>query len=379
VFAYQGVPEIHHHPRIEQHLVGGFDADKRSYYSWPNKLRADARLIAALRRQRDHIDLVHCHTIEGLGIALGFKWSTGSHAPICIDVHGPIVPELVHYRMIPDWRWVVAGVAGLERFMLGRTQHAFVSNEGLKSLLAERVSPERVSVVFDYVDLDVFRPERIDPSRVAELRRRFKPNGERLITFLGMFKDYQGVDYLLHAFAALSRDHADVRLLLVGDGPCKAQYEQIIRSAGLEQRIIMPGLVPHHDVVNWLEVSDFVVSPRVDNQITRAGFVSQLPEYMAMGKLVVATAVSGCSYLLRDSAGILVVPNDIEALRQALERALALGPAEAARLIAKAHENVSQFTWQQGIGEVHRVYRRLVANRSETGLAANSHDPRNPA
>jgi glycosyltransferase involved in cell wall biosynthesis len=361
VFAYQGTGALPPHPQIDLHLVGGFDADKAHYYSWGNKLAADRKLIAELRRHRDEFDLIHCHTIEGLAIAQAFKLLTRSKAPICIDIHGPIVAELVHYRLIPGWRPVVAAVARLEQFMLRKVQQVFVSNEGLRALLAERVGAERVRVVFDYVDLAMFNADHVDTTRVAELRQQYKSQGERLLTYLGMFKDYQGVDYLLRAFARLAPEFPALRLALVGDGPCRAQYLDIIRETGIGGRVIMPGLVPHAEVASWLAVSDLVVSPRVDNQITRAGFVSQLPEYMAAGKLIVATWVSGCRHLLRDNAGIVVEANEVEALYQGLQRALAMTPAEQQQCIANARRNVEQFTWQQGITDVYDSYRRLLA------------------
>jgi glycosyltransferase involved in cell wall biosynthesis len=176
-----------------------------------------------------------------------------------------------------------------------------------------------------------------------------------------MFKDYQGVDYLVRAFAEIAPARPQLRLLLVGDGPCRARYEEIARACGIADRVIMPGLVPHAEVANWLEISDVVVSPRVDNEITKAGFVSQMPEYMAAGKLIVSTWVSGCRYLLRERAGILVAPNDVAALRDGLEEALNLSQAEIAGYIARARRNVVQFTWRQGIADVYRVYRALLA------------------
>ena len=94
--------------------MGGFDAHEAKYYTWPNKLRADARLIRAMIRQRKAIDIIQCHTIEGVGIALAFNALALSRAPICMDVHGPVVAGLVHYRQIPAWRPAVAAVNGLE-------------------------------------------------------------------------------------------------------------------------------------------------------------------------------------------------------------------------------------------------------------------------
>ncbi len=222
VFAYQGSESPAADARVHFRLVGGFDADKARYYSWSNKLLSDAKLVRALCKERRAIDIIHCHTIEGLGIALAFKLVTRSRVPVCVDVHGPIVDELVHYRFItPNWRPLVRGAAAaLERAMLRRVGRAFVSNEGLKRYLDGRMDPARVSVVFDYVDLNMFGAHRLDQARVAQLRDRYKANGEKLITFLGMFKDYQGGDYLLKAFARLAPQYPHARLLLVGDGPC---------------------------------------------------------------------------------------------------------------------------------------------------------------
>jgi glycosyltransferase involved in cell wall biosynthesis len=225
VFAYQGSESPAAHARVDLRLVGGFDADKTRYYSWSNKLVSDAKLVRALCKERRAFDIIHCHTIEGLGVALAFKLLTGSRVPVCVDVHGPIVDELVHYRLIPNWQPLVRAAAALERAMLRRVGRAFVSNEGLKRYLDGRMDPARVSVVFDYVDLNAFGAHRLDHARVAQLGKQYKANGEKLITFLGMFKDYQGGDYLLKAFARLAPAYPHARLLLVGDGPCRAQYD----------------------------------------------------------------------------------------------------------------------------------------------------------
>ena len=194
--------------------------------------------------------------------------------------------------------------------------------------------------MFDYVDMEHFDAGGLDHSRLDELRARHKSAGERLLAYAGMFKDYQGMDYLIRAFADLALRHPDLRLILIGDGPCRADYEQLIGQLGLRDKVHMPGLVPHSDVVNWLEIADVVVSPRIDNEITRAGFVSQLPEYMAAGKTIVATAVSGCSFLLRDGAGILVAPNDVDALVRGIETALAQDAAATQAMVQKARQTL---------------------------------------
>lgn len=372
LFAYEGQP-VEPRPRLELHRVGGFDADKGRYYGWRNKLAADLRLLRALLRERRRIDLVWAHTYEGLALALALRLLTPGRLPICADLHGPFVPELVHYGMIPDRRPLRAALGLFESAVLRATDQVFASNEGLARTVGERIGAERVHTLFDYVDLALFDPGRVDPARLAELERRFKPAGERLLAYVGMFKDYQGVDYLVRAFAALAPRYPELRLLLVGDGPCRARYEAIAAERGIADRLLLPGLVPHADVVHWLRLADVLVSPRVDNAITRAGFVSQMPEYMAAGRPIVATPVSGCAFLLRDGAGILVEPNDDQALARGLERALSLSAEERAVMVARARAHVEGFTWRQGIVPAVARLRALA------GVLRSSGSPRAPA
>ncbi len=359
LFSYAGQP-VEPGERLELHRIEGFDADKGRYYGWRNKLAADARLLGALLAQRRRIDLLWGHTYEGLGLALAFKALAWSRAPVCADLHGPFVPELVHYRMIPDLAPLRAGLGLAEAGMLRAAAHVFASSEGLATAIGERIGSERVSALFDYVDLALFDPGRVDPARVTALAARWRPAGERLLAYVGMFKDYQGVDHLVRAFALIADRHPGLRLLLVGDGPCRAQYEAIARERGIADRLLFPGLVPHAEVVDWLQLADVLVSPRIDNAVTRGGFVSQMPEYMASGRPIVATPVSGCRFLLRDGAGILVEPGDDAALAAGLERALALGPQARLQMVARARANVERFTWREGIGPAVAVLRRLV-------------------
>lgn len=360
LFAYRGAAEPATHPQVELHLTGGFDAKKENYYSWGNKLAADFRIIRELIRHRGQFDLIHCHTIEGLFMAQAFRLLALRRVPVCIDVHGPIVAEMVHYGLIPDWKPAVAAVSTCEKWMLSSVARAFVSNEGLRETMGQRMDASRIRLVYDYVSLDQFSAERIDPEKSRAIGSRFRRGNEKLITYMGMFKDYQGGEFLLRAFADVARRRTDARLLLVGDGPCRTQYESLIAQLGIADRVELPGLIAHADVPNWLAASDVLVSARVDNHITRSGFVSQMPEYMASGKVIVSTWVSGCRHLLRDGAGILVEPDDVASLAAGLDRALSLPAGEAATLVSKARRNVEKFTWEQGIADVYDTYRELL-------------------
>jgi len=83
---------------------------------------------------------------------------------------------------------------------------------------------------------------------------------------------------------------------------------------------------------------DIVASPRDRQRDYPGGFVSQMPEYMAAGKSIVATAVSGCRFLLRDGAEYSWSPTTSGALAAGIETALTQDDDAARAMVQKARE-----------------------------------------
>jgi glycosyltransferase involved in cell wall biosynthesis len=80
--------------------------------------------------------------------------------------------------------------------------------------IARGHDPAKVSVVEDVPELDDFDvpDDQVDP----ELEQRLRPNGEQLLIYSGGMETYQGVDFLIDAFAKVARKRRDVKLVLFG-------------------------------------------------------------------------------------------------------------------------------------------------------------------
>ncbi len=116
-------------------------------------------------------------------------------------------------------------------------------------------------------------------------------------------------------------------LTFVGDGPLRGAL------AGRE-RIRLAGRVRHEDVPRWVAAADVVCQPSLVEPFGLATL-----EAMASGRSVVATRVGGPPEFVSADAGVLVDPEDEDALVAALDAAAKLPrPNLAARQAAATHD-----------------------------------------
>jgi len=127
----------------------------------------------------------------------------------------------------------------------------------------------------------------------------------------------KGLDILIRAVVPLLADRgSDRHLMIVGDGPLRAELEQQARDLSVGSRVHFLGL--RNDVSKVLADWDlFVLASR------RESFSMPTIEAMAVGLPVVATAVGGVPEVVADGVtGLLVRPDDVIGLRAAISTIL---------------------------------------------------------
>lgn len=248
--------------------------------------------------------------------------------------------------------------ARLSRAIETRTCRAasrvIVVSTPLKRILASfGVPEERIVVMPNGADPEVFHPD-LDGGPVRE---RLGLQGRIVVGFTGILRAWHGLDLLVDAFGRVGRGRDDLHLLIVGDGPIRAELEARIRAAGLEDRVTISGRVPHDQVRDWVAAMDVTVSPRA----TAYASPMKVLEYMAMGRAVVAPAMDNLRDILADGEeGLLFVPEDPEALAGALERVIGDG-ALRERLGKAARRKVeTERTWAHNARAVVRLVEALA-------------------
>jgi len=178
---------------------------------------------------------------------------------------------------------------------------------------------KRVAVSFGVKSsiIDVIPPEteiKIDPNVVEDLKNTYKPNGEKVILYVGRLEPEKGVNILLDAFKNIKR--SDVKLLMAGTGRLKDIVEVASRK---DDRIVYLGLVPHDQLGNYYAIADLVVVP----SIVPEGYGLVVKEAMSLNKPIIGFEMGALIEILKDyDRGYLVKEVSAEALSKTIDRVL---------------------------------------------------------
>lgn len=124
----------------------------------------------------------------------------------------------------------------------------------------------------------------------------------------------KGQDYLIKAMVQVHKEIPSVHLFVIGDGPDKEYYRDLVKELQLEKYVTVTGFVK--DVSDYYTKMDVFVFPTVWEL---EGFGLVVPEAMSYGLPVVATKTGPVPEIVDDGVtGIIVHPKDEKALAKAI-------------------------------------------------------------
>jgi glycosyltransferase involved in cell wall biosynthesis len=276
------------------------------------RLTADARAAA----RRSHPDVVFAHFLFPAGAA-GAVAARAAGAPLVVMAHGQDVANLGR----------VPGVTAATRWVLQRAAGVIANSQWLAGRLTAQipVPAENLEIADCGVDLDAFSPR---PAEAARRELGWDGDGPAFLC-VGSLIERKNVVRLAEAFARLGRG----RLAYVGDGPLRQALDG-------RRRVRISGRIPQAEVPRWIAACDVLCQPSLIEPFGQATL-----EGMAMERSVVATTVGGPPEFVTPEAGVVVDPEDTEAIAAALEQATELpSPNAAARAAAAEHDVRRQAT-----------------------------------
>ena len=180
------------------------------------------------------------------------------------------------------------------------TCSAFIRSRGL----ALGYPPDRTIVHSIGVDVEKFQPPTGRPRH-------------KMVLFVGRLVEKKGCGHLIEAMAKLKR-RPRTELVIIGDGPLRAQYEALAAARGLRCRFL--GTQPAGVVRGWMaRATVFCVPSEVAASGDAEGFGMVFIEAQAMGLPVVSTLSGGIPEAVKHGeTGLLVAERDPQALSEAI-------------------------------------------------------------
>ena len=287
----------------------------------------------AVRRAR--ADVVHTHLV---------------HA----DLYGALAARALVSTKHNDDPFRTGPFRFVERTLARRAARVIAITDALARFQIERVGlPARKLVTIPY-GLDAL-PEAWGKNPSDDV-----PEHARVLLAVCRLEPQKGVDVAVRALARLRLQRGDAELVVLGEGPERPRLTALARE--LDVPVHLPGRVP--DVAAWLRRASLLVHP-----VRWEGFGLAVLEAMLAGLPVVASRVSSLPELVADGeTGVLVPPDDPEALAAGIERALG-----AVRQLGQAGRRRAQerFSVARMAEATIAVYEQVVAPRN----VARTHHP----
>lgn len=269
------------------------------------------------------------------------------------------LPFVLEFNSSDVWKgrhWGELHLLGLaeraERVNLRAADTVVVVSRVLRDdLVAAGVAAHKVLVNPNAVDTEHFRPDL----PALDIRDRYGLDGTVVVGFSGTFGVWHGIPTLVEMLPIVADARPDVRFLLVGDGALRPLVEEAVARHRLQERVVLPGLVPHEEMPRYLAACDVLLSPHGRQTDGREFFGSptKLYEYMAAGRAIVASRLGQIGDVLRhEDSALLVEPEDARGLADAVVR-LVDDVGLRARLAAAARQQaVREHTWQRNAERV---------------------------
>ncbi len=223
----------------------------------------------------------------------------------------------------------------------------------------QRYFPGDYTIIPNGIDCARFSDSRVPLGQFAD--------GKVNLLFVGRWEPRKGLKHLIRAFALVQREFPNTRLIVVGpDGGHRAAMEQTLTGMGLAGHVALVGQVSDDELPRYYQTADIFCYPNTGSE--SMGIV--LLEAMAAGKPLVASAIQGALYLVRQDEGILVPPKDHTALAMAIvhliaDRDLQLRMGEQGRLTAQS------YSWPRIAARIVAYYEELLV-RHRLGETAPS-------
>jgi glycosyltransferase involved in cell wall biosynthesis len=232
--------------------------------------------------------------------------------------------------------------AWLERRALSRADGAIFVSAHARDQARTRGYPTRKGRVI---------PNGVDPTLFSPLPN--EPPLPLVFFFAGRLDDQKGVDVLVEAFRRLP---PGARLRLAGTGPREDEYRRLAASLGTGGEVQFLGMVPRTQLPALLGGSHvFVLPSRYEN------LPLGILEAMACARPVVVTRVGGVGEMVDEGVeGLLVPPDDAQALTLAMRRLQEDGPLRKRMGESGRVRVLARFTWDAVAAETEAFYGELL-------------------
>ncbi len=292
-----------------------------------NLLKYSIKAFRWIRSNRDRYDLIHAF----FGIPCGFL-AMLSGKPYITSLRGSDVPFYSKkYEKLDKYIF-----QHLSKLIWKKSEYVVANSEGLRDLAYETYDKKEIGVIYNGVDINIFKPKEKEDGFVVV-------STSRLI-------ERKGLDYLIKAFSKFAKGKDDVELRFYGDGNQREELEDLVKELGIESKVKFFGETDREDIAKAIPSAHVFALPSKNE-----GMSNSLLEAMASGLSIIATDVGGTKELVDSSNGIIVEKESVDDIYNALEK-LYSNRELVKDMGIESRKKVEEISWERMAREYVKLY-----------------------
>jgi len=300
-----------------------------------------------LTELRNDYDIIHVH--DWLTAPIGLTLKHIFRKPLVVTIHSTEYGRRTGIHN--DFQKHIHEIEWKEVFEAWKT---IVCSEYMKKevIAAFNVPLNKLSVIPNGVN-----PVSLDQKAdIIEARSRYAEPWENIVLYVGRMVFEKGVHILVESARQLLSRRWDVKFILVGEGPLRANLTNSIEKIGLGNKFYFPGFLTDEEVKVLYNICDIAVFPSLYEPF---GIVAL--EAMSAGKTVIASDTGGLSdIIVHGFNGLKVSPSSSIDLEKAIDYLLN-HPKERSRMGHNGLNTVyEKFSWKSIARHTKKIYQRVL-------------------
>ena len=309
-----------------------------------------AHIIGALK-----LDIIHTNTEFSLGF-FGKLIAAALNKPVVHTYH-TLYKDYVHYITKGRLPNISADMARLySRMYCNGCSLIITPTEKTKDLLIEYEVEKPIEIVPTGVDMEVFRPQPDDMQKIASIKAELGiGTNEKVILYVGRIAKEKSLDSIVRQMPEYLSTHKNDKLLIVGNGPFKAELMEIIAKCGISNNVIFAGERPWNEIALFYKLGSVFVSAS-QSETQGLTFI----EAMAAGVPVLAKKDRSVENLVIDGQTGCLFEDD----SQIPEKLGKIQNDRAFRdsLVSNAYSKASEYSCEAFAKRVEALYERAISD-----------------
>jgi len=293
------------------------------------------RLTIFLAIHGHEFDLLHANwTLSALSAVLTKPFH---RRPVVTTLHGSDIFSATKYRLFKIFT----------KIAIGASDTVICVSTILKDAITDMgFNRKKIFVIPNGIFVENFTP-------------KIKNNRKNEILFIGSLTRKKGAHLLIEAFSQIMNSFPNFSIRIVGDGPEEEKLKQVSKKLGVEENVIIQKSIPHDKIGKMMQEAFMFVLPSINE-----GFGIVLLEALASGLPCIAFDSGGVKDVLGDGRGILVEPENVNALSSAITNLI-----NDREMYCKLSENgivfSQNFHWEIIAKQVVEIYKNVLQNNTD--------------